>query len=83
MPAGNSLYHRKPERLSNQKKDFGSLVQKLKSLASERGYTKKQIASEIGVSPVAVSQWWSGYTLTGRRETIDKLKKYLADERLS
>jgi hypothetical protein len=68
MPAGNSLYQRKPGRLARQKKEFGSLVQKLKYLAAEKGYTKQQIASEVGVSLVAVSQWWSGYTLTGKRD---------------
>lgn len=80
MPAGNSLYQRRPGRLARQKKEFGSLVQKLKHLAAEKGYTKQQIASEVGVSLVAVSQWRNGYTLTGKRETIEKLKKYLAQE---
>jgi ATP-dependent DNA ligase len=42
-----------------------------------------QTASEVGVSLVGVSQWWSGYTLTGKRETIEKLKKFLAEERSS
>ena len=83
MPAGNSLYQRRPGRLARQKKEFGSLDQKLKDLAAEKGYTKQQIASEVGVSLVAVSQWWSGYTLTGKRETIEKLKKFLAEERSS
>ncbi len=82
MPTGNSLYQRRPGRLARQK-EFGSLVQKLKDLAAEKGYTKQQIASEVGVSLVAVSQWWSGYTLTGKRETIEKLKKFLAKERSS
>jgi predicted transcriptional regulator len=68
MPAGNSLYQRKPGRLAKQKKEFEALVQELKRVAAKQGYTKKQIASELGVSLVAVSQWWSGYTLTGKRE---------------
>ena len=83
MPTGNSLYQRKPGRLAGEKKKFRTLVEKLQKLAAEEGYTKKQIASEVGVSLVAVSQWWSGYTLTGKRETIEKLKKYLAKERSS
>jgi len=69
MPAGNSLYQRKPGRLARQKKEFGSLIQELKKIAGERGYTKKQIVSELGVSLVAVSQWWSGYTLRNYRKT--------------
>ena len=83
MPTGNSLYQRKPGRLAGEKKKFRTLVEKLQKLAAEEGYTKKQIASEVGVSLVAVSQWWSGYTLTGKRETIEKLKKFLAKERSS
>jgi predicted transcriptional regulator len=83
MPTGNSLYQRKPGRLAGEKKKFRTLVEKLQKLAAEEGYTKKQIASEVGVSLVAVSQWWSGYTLTGKRETIEKLKKFLAEERSS
>jgi transcriptional regulator with XRE-family HTH domain len=76
MPAGNSLNQRKPGRFAREKKEFGALVQELKRLTAKQRYTKKQIASELDVSLVAVSQWWSGYTLTGKRETIEKLKKY-------
>jgi hypothetical protein len=47
MPTGNSLYQRKPGRLVREKEEFGRLVQKLKDLAAERGYTKPEIASEI------------------------------------
>jgi hypothetical protein len=50
MPTGNSLYQGKPGRLAREKKEFCTLVEQLKSLAAERGYTKKQIASELGVS---------------------------------
>ena len=77
MPTGNSLYQRKPGRLAGEKKKFRTLVKKLQKLASEHGYTKKQVASELGVSLTAVHQWWTGYTLTARRETIEKLKKFL------
>jgi DNA-binding XRE family transcriptional regulator len=54
-----------------------TLVEELKKLASEHGYTKKQIASELGVSLTAVNQWWTDYTLTASRETIERLKKFL------
>jgi len=56
MPKGNSLYQRKPGRLAREKKEFRALVEKLKNLAAERGYRKKQIASELGVSLTAVQQ---------------------------
>ena len=81
MPTGNSLYQRKPGRLAREKKEFRALVEKLKKLASEQGHTKKQIASELGVSLTAVNQWWTGYTLTARRETIEKLKRFLFTNR--
>jgi transposase len=83
MPTGNSLYQRKPGRLEKEKKDFRTLVEKLKKLASEQGYTKKQIATELGVSLTAVYQWWAGYTLTAKRETIVRLKKFLVDDRFT
>jgi predicted transcriptional regulator len=81
MPTGNSLYQRKPGRLAGEKKKFRTLVEKLERLASEHGYTKKQIASELGVSLTAVYQWSTGYTLTARPETIEKLKKFLVAKR--
>jgi predicted transcriptional regulator len=77
MPTGNSLYQRKPGRLAEEKRKFRILVEKLKTLASEQGYTKKQIADELGVSLTAVYQWSTGYTLTARQETTEKLKKFL------
>ena len=81
MPTGNSLYQRKPGRFAGEKKKFRILIERLKTLASEQEYTKKQIASELGVSLTAVQQWWTGYTLTARRETVERLKKFLSDNR--
>ena len=75
MATGNSLYQRKPGRLAAEKKKFRTLVEKL---ASEQGYTKKQIASELGVSLTTVYQWSTGYTLTARRETIERLEQFLS-----
>ena len=66
MPTGNSLYQRKPGRLAGEKKKFRTLVEKLEKLACEQGYTKKQIASELGVSLTAVYQWSTGYTSDGQ-----------------
>jgi bifunctional non-homologous end joining protein LigD len=73
MPTRNSLYQRKPGRLAGEKKNFDTLIEKL---ASEQGYTKKQIAFELGVSITTVYQWSTGYTLTVRRETIERLKQF-------
>jgi DNA-binding Xre family transcriptional regulator len=80
MPAGRSIYQRRPGRFAKEKKEFRSLIEKLKRLATKKGYTKKQLASELGVSLTAVHQWWTGYTLTAKRETLQKLKKFLANE---
>ncbi len=83
MPTGNSLLNqRTPGRLAGEKKKFRTLVEKLEKLASERGYTKKQIASELGVSLTAVYQWSTCYTLTARPETIEKLKNFLVTNRV-
>jgi DNA-binding XRE family transcriptional regulator len=68
---------RKLGRLAGEKKKFRILVEKLGKLTSEQGYTKKQIASELGVSLTTVYQWSTGYTLTARPETIERLKKFL------
>jgi hypothetical protein len=81
MPTGNSLYQRKPGRLIGEKKKFRTLVKKLEKLASEHGYTKKQIAFELGVSLTAVYQWSTGYTLAAKPETIERLKKFLVANR--
>jgi DNA-binding XRE family transcriptional regulator len=78
MAMGNSHYQRKPGRNAKQREEFRWYVEKLKWLAAERGYTKKQIASELGVSITAVYQWWTGYTVTARRKTIEGLKKFLS-----
>jgi hypothetical protein len=50
MSSGRSLYQRRPERYGREKKNFQRLIEKLKRLASERGYSKKQIATQLGVS---------------------------------
>jgi hypothetical protein len=81
MATGNSLYQRKPGRRAREKKKFRTLVGKLEELAAEEGYTKKQIATELGVSLTAIYQWSTGYTLTARPETIEKLKKFLVASR--
>ena len=75
MPTGNSLYHRRPGRFAGE--EFRALVGKLKKLAGEHGYTQKQIASELGVSPSAVDKWSAGYPQMAGRETIERLKKFL------
>ena len=66
MPTGHSLYQRTPGRLAGEKKKFRTLVEKPKKLASEQGYTKKQIASELGVSLTAVYQWSTCYNVNGQ-----------------
>jgi transposase-like protein len=64
-----------------REKEFRTLVEDLTKLASEEGYTKKEIASKLGVTLTAVYQWSKGYTLTAKRETIEKLKKFLVAKR--
>ena len=78
MPSGRSLYQRRPERYAREKKNFQRLIEKLKRLASERGYSKKQIAAELGVSHTCIYQWWIGYSLSAKRKTIERLKTFLS-----
>jgi len=81
MPAGNSLYQRTPGRNAKQKKHFRQLVEELKRFVIERDYTKKRIASELGVSLACIHQWWTGYTLTAKRESIERVRKLLSADR--
>jgi hypothetical protein len=53
MATGNSYYQRKPGRNAKQKKEFRGHIEKLKRLAAERRYTKRQIASEFAFCLVA------------------------------
>ncbi len=78
MPDVRSHYHRRPGRNAKEKRNFQRLIQKLKQLAFERGYTKKQIAAELGVSHTCIYQWWNGYSLSAKRKSIERLKEFLS-----
>jgi hypothetical protein len=78
MSSGRSLYQRRPQRYAREKKNFQRLIEKLKRLASERGYRKKQIATQPGVSHTCIYQWWIGYSLSAKRKTIERLKTFLS-----
>jgi transposase-like protein len=78
MSSGRSFYQRRPERYAREKKNFQRLIEKLKRVAFERGYTKNQIASELGVSHTCIYQWWIGYSLSAKRRTIERLKTFLS-----
>jgi transcriptional regulator with XRE-family HTH domain len=78
MPSGRSFYQRRPERRAREKKEFQRLLEKLKRLTLEQGYTKNQIATELGVSNTCVYQWLSGYSLSAKRRTIERLKEFLS-----
>ena len=78
MPTGNSFYHRTPRRFAKQKQEFQRLITELKRLALKKGYSRVQIASGVGVSLDTVKHWWTGHSLTAQRESIERLKKFLA-----
>jgi transposase-like protein len=78
MPSGRSFYQRRPEGRAKEKKEFQRFIEKLKRLALERGYTKNQIATELGVSNTCIYQWWAGYSLSAKRRTIERLKTFLS-----
>src|ERR1700719_2079573 len=56
--------HRPPTRNATQKKEFQRLLAELKRLASKKGYSQEQMASDIGVTTMTVNHWWTGYSLT-------------------
>jgi len=78
MPSGRSFYQRSPERFAAEKEEFQRLVSELKWLAWKRGYTQGQIASELGVSLITVKNWWTGHSLTAKRESVERLKTFLS-----
>src|ERR1700704_5159184 len=57
MPTGNSFYQRQPKRFKKQRMEFRRLIEELKRLAKKRGYSRKRIASDLGVTTVCVHQW--------------------------
>src|SRR5260221_6983093 len=73
MSSGRSLYQRRSERYAKEKKHFQRLIYKIKRPALKRGYTKNQIAAELGVSHTCIYQWWIGYSLSAKRKTIERL----------
>jgi uncharacterized protein YbjQ (UPF0145 family)/DNA-binding transcriptional regulator YiaG len=77
MSSGRSYYQRSPERYATERQHFQRLISELKRLAQKRGYTQGQIASELGVSLITVKNWWTGHSLTAKRESIERLKKVL------
>ncbi len=78
MPSGRSFYQRRPARYAAEKKEFQQLIVELKRIVSKKGYSLAHIASEVGVTQVTVNNWWTGYSLTARRDSIERLKKFLA-----
>jgi predicted transcriptional regulator len=70
MPSGRSFYQRSPGRYAADKKEFHQLVEELKRLASENGYSQEKIASEIGVTAIAVNHWMTGHSLSAKREVL-------------
>jgi AcrR family transcriptional regulator len=77
MPSGRSFYQRRPTRYAAEKKEFQQLIADLKRLASKKGYSLAQIASEVGVSQITVNHWWTGHSLIAQRGSTDRLKKFL------
>jgi lambda repressor-like predicted transcriptional regulator len=65
--SGASFYDRTPGRYAIQKQEFQRLVAELKRLASKKGYSQAQIASEVGVSPITVNNWLTRRSLMAQR----------------
>jgi DNA-binding XRE family transcriptional regulator len=67
-----------PRTLRGPEEKFRRLVAELKRLALKKGYSQEQIAPEIGVTKMTVNHWYTGYSLTAKRESIERLKTFLA-----
>jgi transcriptional regulator with XRE-family HTH domain len=78
MSSGRPFYQRSPDRYAVQKEKFRRLVAELKRLALKKGYSQEQIASETGVTKMTVDHWYTEYSLTAKRESIERLKTLLA-----
>jgi DNA transposition AAA+ family ATPase len=78
MPTGNSFYQRTPGRYTIQKQEFQRLIAELKRLASKKGYTQVQIASELGVSLITINHWLNGRSSKAKRKNIERLRTFLA-----
>src|SRR5712672_3378340 len=74
MPGGRSLYHRRPGRFAQQREEFRRLVRRLKRLRSS--YSLRELASELGVTNVTVTQWLRGHTPMARPEHVERLKNF-------
>ncbi len=77
MPSGKSFYHRRPGRYAVQKKEFQGHVQRLRQLAIECQYTRRELANELGVSTACLNQWLTGQTTFSRPEYLERLKELL------
>jgi len=73
-----SFYQRSPGRYATEKQEFQRLVAELKRLTLKKGYTQGQIASELRVSLITVKNWWTRHSLTAKRESVERLKKFLS-----
>jgi transcriptional regulator with XRE-family HTH domain len=78
MPSGRSFHHRRPARYATEKKEFQRLIAELKRLSSKKGYLQEQIAFEVGVTQVTVNHWLTGYSFMAQRESIERLRTFLA-----
>ncbi len=72
-------HFRRPGRFAQQREEFRRLVRRLKRLRSS--YSLRELASELGVTSVTVTQWLRGHTPMARPEHVERLKKFLSANR--
>jgi transposase len=70
MSSGRSLYQSRSKCRTKEKKEFQRLIEKLNRLALDRGYSKDQIAAELGGSNTCIYHWW------GRLFPLGQTKNY-------
>jgi transcriptional regulator with XRE-family HTH domain len=78
MLSERSFYQCSPGRYAAQNQEFRRLAAELKRLASKNSYSQERIAPELGVTAITVNHWLTGRSLTAERESIERLKTFLA-----
>jgi DNA-binding XRE family transcriptional regulator len=66
---------------AKQKQEFRAFVLELKRLAIQQRYTRRELASELGVSSFTITQWLKGHTPMARPEHVERSKKFLSANR--
>ena len=80
MAKGHTYFWRKPGRRDEERKKFSALMRKVEAIRLHHGMTKTELAAELETTTDALRNWMTGRTV-GRKETVAKIKAFLASVR--